>query len=46
MLQNASITAFTVSELLREKQQGEGGKILSQPPRLWLKIFLPFLVIH
>ena len=24
MLQNAKVTAFTVSELLRENQQGEG----------------------
>ena len=27
MLQNARVTAFTVSELLRENQQGGGGKI-------------------
>ena len=27
MLQNARVTAFNVSELLRENQQGEGGKI-------------------
>ena len=30
MLQNASITSFTVSELLREHQQG--GKITPPPP--------------
>ena len=46
MLQNASVTAFTASEVLRKKQQGGGCKILSHPPRLWLKLFLPFLVIH
>ena len=28
MLQNAKITAFTVSELLREIQQGARGKII------------------
>ena len=27
MLQNANVTACTVSELLRENQQGGGGKI-------------------
>ena len=31
MLQNARVTAFTVSELLRENQQGGGGE-LSPPP--------------
>ena len=41
MLQNARITAFTVSELLRENQQGEGGggggvKITLPAPRLGL----------
>ena len=30
MLQNARITAFTVSELLRGNQQGEGG--ITPPP--------------
>ena len=34
MLQNARVTAFTFSELLRENQQGEGGDYL--PPRLGL----------
>ena len=37
MLQNASVTAFTVSELLREKQEGGGGKIIPSP-RLGLRI--------
>ena len=33
MLQNAKIIAFTISELLRENQQGrEGGKITKLPP--------------
>ena len=37
MLQNARVAAFTVSELLRENQQG--GKINPSPPaRLGLKI--------
>ena len=38
MLHNARVTAFTVSELLRENQQGEGLK-LPPPhrPRLGLK---------
>ena len=31
MLQNVRVTAFTVSELLRENQQGEGGKITPYP---------------
>ena len=30
MLQNTKVTAFTVSELLRENQQGD--KIISSPP--------------
>ena len=41
IFQNARYTAFTVSELLREKQQGRGGvegKITPSPPRLGLKI--------
>ena len=37
MLQNARVTAFIVSELLREKQQG-GLKL--PPPRLWLRKYL------
>ena len=44
MLQNIRVTAFTVSELLRENQQGVGGggKITPThppPPRLGLKTF-------
>ena len=35
MLQNARVIAFTVSELLRKKQQGEGGGELT-PSRLGL----------
>ena len=31
MLQNARVTAFTVSKLLRENQQGEGVKITPPP---------------
>ena len=45
MVQNARVTAFAISELLREKQQkeekGEGGgrvKLPFPPPRLGLKI--------
>ena len=30
MLQNTRVTAFTNSELLREKQQGETGKKIAQ----------------
>ena len=39
MLQNARVTAFTVTELLRENQQGGGGVKLPypHPPRLGLK---------
>ena len=32
ILQNARVTAFTVSELLRESQKGGGGKITPPPP--------------
>ena len=32
MLQNASVAAFTVSELLRENQQVEGGGVKLPPP--------------
>ena len=36
-IQNARVTAFTISELLRENQQGGGGgKITPLPPRLGL----------
>ena len=43
MVQNARITAFTVSELLREDQQGEGaggagGKLTSLPTQIMVKI--------
>ena len=38
MLQNARVTAFTVSELLTENQQVAEGEVkLPHPPRLWLK---------
>ena len=38
MLQNSRVAAFTISELLRENQQGGGGKIAPYPPpRLGLK---------
>ena len=33
MLQNARVTTFTVSELLRENQQGGGIKLPSPPPQ-------------
>ena len=32
MLQNVRVTAFTVSELLRENQQGGGGDKITSPP--------------
>ena len=40
MPQNAKIAAFTVSDLLREKQQGDPGRGAGRdypPPRLGLK---------
>ena len=38
MLQNTKVTAFTISELLRENQQGAGGEGLKLPlTRLGLK---------
>ena len=46
MLQNARVTDFTLSELLRENQQGRGGVKLHPPPptttQIWVKkeIFL------
>ena len=40
MLQNAKVTAFTVPELLRENQQGGGGKTTPQPHRLGLSILI------
>ena len=36
MLQNARVTAFTVSELLRENQQAVKINSSPPPPRLWL----------
>ena len=45
MLQNTKVTAFTISELLRENQQGGrggGGKIT--PPRLGLRPFAMFIL--
>ena len=41
MLQNARVTAFNVSELLRENQQRVGGKI-TPSPRLGLKCVLAY----
>ena len=38
MLQNARVTAFMVSELLRENQQEGGGGVKLPPPRLELKL--------
>ena len=32
MLQNARVTVFTVSEVLRENQQREWGAKITQPP--------------
>ena len=41
MLQNARVTAFTVSELLRENQQGGWGELFpTHRPRLGLT-FMP-----
>ena len=40
MLQNARVTAFTVSELLRENQQGRGGKITPLFPPFTFKLGL------
>ena len=37
MLQNARITAFTVSELLRENQPGGGGSKITPPTQIRLK---------
>ena len=41
MLQNARVTAFTISELLSEKQQG--GKITPVPPPILPKLGLRFV---
>ena len=39
MLQNDRVTAFAVSELYRENQQGGGGEVVKShpPPRLGLR---------
>ena len=37
MLQNARVTAFTVSELLKENQQG-GGSVKLPPPLLQIRV--------
>ena len=37
MLQNARVTAFTVSELLRENQQGVVVKITPPPPTFQIR---------
>ena len=42
MLQNAKVTAFTVSELIRENQQGDKITPLSPPTQIrvkWTKTF-------
>ena len=39
MLQNSRVTAFTVSKLLRENQQGEGGEV-KLPPTHTLRLEL------
>ena len=43
MLQNARLTAFTVSELVRENQLGEGVK-LPPPPHPRLGLILRFSI--
>ena len=37
MLQNARVADFTVSELLRENQQGGWSKITPHPTQIWVK---------
>ena len=44
MLQNARVTAFTVSELLRENQEGEGGEIIPSSS-LGLKVKINSVII-
>ena len=44
MLQNATITAFVVSELLRENQQGAGLNLPLPPSRLGLKAWHRFAI--
>ena len=41
LLQNAKVTAFTVSELLRENQQGRGDKITPLPTQVRVKELPP-----
>ena len=38
MLQNARVTAFTVTELLRENQQGGGGGKITLPPPTQIRV--------
>ena len=42
MLQNARVTAFTVSELLRENQQEGEGKITPPPPAIEIRVKIWF----
>ena len=44
MLQNARVTTFTVSELLRENKQGEGGKIIPLLTLIRVKDFVEFML--
>ena len=37
MLQNAKVTDFTISESLRENQQGEGGRVKLPPTQIRAK---------
>ena len=48
MLQNSRVTAFTVSDLLRENQQdgGEGGVKLPPPPPPPPRLGLKALFVH
>ena len=41
MQQKARVTAFTVSELSRENQQGVRGKIIPPSIQIWVKSFVP-----
>ena len=38
MLQTAKVIFFTVYELLRENQQGSGGKIVKLPPPTQIRV--------
>ena len=40
MLQNARVAAFTVSGLLREKQQGRAGKVTHPPPSIQIGVYM------